>query len=113
MKIVILDETSKRKQALIEKLEARGHTAIGCRTTGDFMDTVVSQSPGKILVDSDSWRRGAAMFRYFGFGKRMAGIPVIVYNAPESFTNLPDRPRHDEDIVLNRGAEVELIVDGV
>ena len=103
MKVVILDEASKRKQSIIEKLEARGHSAFGCRASGDFMDIIVA----------DSWRHGSAMYRYFSFGKRMSGIPVIVYNAPESFTALPDRPRHDEDIVLYRNADVELIIDGV
>ena len=113
MKVVILDEIQKRSTAICEKLEARGHSAVACRGTGEFIDAVESESPGKILIEAESWKHGSAIYRYFSFGKRFSGIPVIVYNAPDGFAGIAERDRHDEDQQMPRAVDADTIADGV
>ena len=113
MKVVLLDETTKRRLSIAEKLESRGHVVTLCRGSGEFLEALSTQSPGKVIIDLDAWKRGSAMFRYFDICKRILGTPVVFFNAHETFTTIADRPRHDGDVVLPRSSSVEFIVDGV
>ncbi len=113
MKVVLLDESAKRRQTITEKLESRGHVVTECRGSSEFLDAISSQTPGKVIIDLDAWKRGSAMFRYFDISKRILGTPVVFFNAHETFANIADRPRHDGDVILPRSSSVDIIVDGV
>ena len=113
MEIVILDELKSRRTAIAESLEKNRYKVIQCGTSSEFMNSVNTVSGGHYCIDVDSWHHGRSLYAYFQIGKRMERIPVLFYNAPQNFTAVGDRARHEKDYVLQMPSEVNAIVDAI
>lgn len=113
MNIIVMDESGKWRKWIVETLEGAGHDVVGCSGSAEFMEAIDRSEWDKILLDVATWRRGAAIYRYFKFGKRIAGIPVLFYNAPESFLGIPERGQHPDDKVLSKADDVEVFLKAV
>lgn len=113
MKIVVLDESKKRKEQISEILEKKKIDVVCCSLSGEFIETVEESTPDQILMDVDSWSTGRAIYNYFGFNKKLENVPILFYNAPENFVTINSRKRHNNDRVLNKPSEVESIVQAI
>ncbi len=113
MEMVILDDVKSRRTALAQTLEKSRHKVVQCATSNEFMNALSTISPGLFLVDVDTWRRGRSLYAYFQIGKKMERFPVLFYNAPQNFTAISDRARHEKDYVLQKPSEVGVIVEAV
>ncbi len=111
MKIVVLDESKKMRQKITETLEEKGHTVITCLASGAFMDAIESSTPGKVLMNVDSWKHGKAMYTYFKIQKRLEDIPIVFYNVPDKFTSITDRNPHKDDKIYSRQTAIEDILN--
>lgn len=111
MKIVILDEAKKRNNKLVELLEQKGHEAIGCFGSGEFMDQIESHSINRIFMDITSWQHGMGLFGYFRLAKKMVDIPITFYNAPENFNSISDRNPNQNDKIFNQPVDIDLITN--
>jgi DNA-binding NtrC family response regulator len=113
MEIVILDDVKSRRVAIAESLENNRYKVVQCATSNEFMNALNTMAPGHFLVDVDTWHRGRSMYAYFQIGRKMERFPVLFYNAPQNFTAVTDRVRHEKDFVLQKPSEVDSIVDAV
>lgn len=110
MKVVVMDELKSRKQKIADMLEEKGHNVICCSATGEFMEAIETSTPNKILLDVESWQHGMAMYTYFKFAKNLVNIPIIFYNAPENFAGILDRGQNQNDKILNKQGDIDVIV---
>ena len=113
MEIVILDEVKSRRTAIAESLEKNRYKVVQCGTSNEFMNALNTMSVGHFCIDVDSWHHGRSLYTYFQICKRMERIPVLFYNAPQNFTTVTDRTRHEKDYVLQKPSEVNAIVDAI
>jgi DNA-binding NtrC family response regulator len=113
MEIVILDEVKSRRTAIAESLEKNRLKVVQCATSNEFMNAVNTMSPAHFLIDVDSWLHGRSLYAYFGTGRRIERFPVLFYNAPQNFTAVADRLRHEKDHVLPKPSEVDAVVDAL
>lgn len=113
MRVLILDESRKRLHQLQEILSSKRHEVYKCENTNDFMRLINEEKPDRLLLDMESWIRGRMIYSYFRFHRKLEGLPILFYNAPESFVALGGRRRHDLDRVLYKPADIEAIVEAV
>jgi DNA-binding NtrC family response regulator len=113
MEIVILDEVKSRRTAIAESLEKNRYKVVQCGTSNEFMNALNTMSVGHFCIDVDSWHHGRSLYTYFQICKKMERIPVLFYNAPQNFTTVTDRTRHEKDYVLQKPSEVNAIVDAI
>lgn len=107
MKIVVLDESKKRRQQIIDALDEKGHNVLVCAGSGAFMDAIESSTPGKIMMNVESWKHGKAMYNYFKIAKRIEDIPIVFYNVPDKFTSITDRTPHKDDKIYAKQTSIE------
>jgi DNA-binding response OmpR family regulator len=110
MKILLMDESTKRRDMIADALEKSKHSVVVCRNANEFMEAVSGGLPEKILLDVDTWNSGKALYHYFGVSRSLETVPVVFYNAPEDFSGIPDRSRHASDRILGRPTDVETAV---
>ncbi len=113
MKVIVLDESKKRKEKIADMLEEKGYDVMACSATGEFMETIETLTPDRILLDVDSWKHGKVIFNYFKFSKKLTDVPIFFYNAPENFTSIVDRSQHQSDRVFNRQVDIDELVSSV
>jgi DNA-binding NtrC family response regulator len=113
MKILLLDDTRKRRNQLVEVLQKKKYDVIACYSSNSFMQSIEKQKINLILLNLDSWQKGAAMYTYFGIAKRLENLPILFYNASMDFSILHDRPRHGKDRILFKPTEVDAIVANI
>jgi DNA-binding NtrC family response regulator len=113
MKILILDDTRKRRNELVEAVQKKQYEAIACYSSNDFMQAIEKQKINLVLLDMDSWIKSKAIFYRFGIAKRLESIPILFYNASMNFSILHDRPRHGKDRILFKPTEVDAIVANI
>ena len=113
MKIVVLDESKKRKEQIADLLEENGHDVLMCSASGEFMETIETRAPNKILLDIESWQHGRAIYSYFKISKRIEDIPITFYNAPENFTVFPDRNPNPEDKIYFKHTDIEEVISEI
>jgi DNA-binding NtrC family response regulator len=113
VKIVVLDESNKRKSQINDLLQDKGHEVATCSATGEFIELVETSDPDKILMDVDTWQHGIAIYTYFDFIKKLESIPIIFYNAPENFSNIVNRTQIENDKILNSPIDIDTIVQEV
>jgi PleD family two-component response regulator len=102
MKVVVLDESKKRTEQIVEILQKKRYTFVCCTQSGQFMETLQESLPDKIIIDYDAWLHGRMIYNHFNLSKRIENVPVVFYNAPENFVALNNRKRHDSDRILNK-----------
>lgn len=113
MKVVVLDEMKKRNKQIVELLEEKGCDVVDCTATGDFMNSIESSIPDKILMEVESWQHGKAIYNYFKFSRKLNDIPIYFYNAPEKFLNITDRGQNPDDKVFVKHTDIDEIVSNV
>jgi len=113
MDIIVLDGLKTRRNELTAILEKGRHKVVSCSSSNDFMTAVASTTNAHVCVDVDSWHQGRAMYSYFQIGKKLEGVPVVFYNAPQNFTALADRQRNEKDYVLTKPTDVEAIAEAL
>ncbi|MBN2037416.1 MAG: response regulator [Chitinispirillaceae bacterium] len=113
MKILLLDDTRKRRNKLVEVLQKKKYDVIPCYSSNDFMQSIEKQKVGMVLLNLDSWRKGAAIYNCFGIAKKLENLPILFYNASMDFSILHDRPRHGKDRILFKPTEVDAIVANI
>ena len=113
MKIVVLEESKKRKEQIANLLEEKGHDAVICTASGEFMETIENSTPDKILLNIESWQHGRAIYTYFKFSKKLDDTPITFYNAPESFTAIPDRNPNQDDKIFTKYTEIEEVLGDI
>ncbi len=113
MKVLILDESRKRRATLSDRLSQRSHEVSGTSVSGEFMELVGKQGYDMVILDVESWQRGRSIYNYFGVGKRLASTPIIFLNAPENFVSVTERSRNEGDRVFHRPFDLDTVVDSV
>ena len=113
MKIVVLDESKRRKEQIADLLEEKGHDVIVCSSSGEFMETIEASTPDKILLNIESWQHGKTIYNYFKFSKKMAETPITFYNAPENFTAIQDRNPNQGDKIYTKHTEIEEVLGDI
>lgn len=113
MKIVVLDESKKRKEQITDLLEEKGHDVLLCSASGEFMEMIETATPDKILLDIESWHHGRALYTYFKFSKRIEDTPITFYNTPENFTAIPDRDPNPGDKIYTKHTDIEEVISDI
>ncbi len=112
MKILLLDDTQKRKAQLKDAIQKQ-HEIIDCTSSNELMTAIESVKPNLFLLDMGTWKKGKAIYNYFHIGKKLENVPVILYNAEEDAYFITDRARHEKDRILSNPTEIETIIDTV
>lgn len=110
MTVVVFDEMKNRRQQIVHLLNAKGYSVKPCFASGDFMDILDRNSIDKIIMDVDSWRHSRAIFDYFNVSRKLQNIPIIFYNAPETFVSIHDRSQGIQDKVYQKTCAADAIV---
>ncbi|MBN1127523.1 MAG: hypothetical protein JXA71_00950 [Chitinispirillaceae bacterium] len=113
MKILLLDDTRKRRTGLVEAMQKKHYEPVACFSTNDFMQAVEKQKVSLVLLDMDSWNKGLPIYTYFKIAKKLETLPILFYNASMNFSILHDRPRHGKDRILFKPTEVDAIVANI
>jgi two-component SAPR family response regulator len=113
VKIVVLEESNKRKSKLQEMLQDKGHEVTSCSATSEFMELLEMSEPDKIVMNVEAWQHGNAIFSYFNFVKRLETIPIVFYNASENFSNITNRTHIENDKILNSPIDIDSILQEV
>lgn len=113
MRIVVLDESKERIAQFGDILKRSKHDIDYLRGSNDFITRIQKSVPDRVLIDADAWKHGRAIYRYFSIGRRLENVPMTVYNAPDGFVGLTDRPKHNADIILPKSATTESIVETI
>jgi hypothetical protein len=113
MRIVFLDESRERLNQFSDLLKRSRNDIDYIRGSSEFIARIEKSSPDRALIDADAWKHGRAMYNYLGVGRKLENTPITVYNAPEGFTGLTDRPKHNADVILPKSASLESIVDSI
>lgn len=113
MKILLLDDTRKRRNELAEAIGKKHFELIACYSANEFMQSIEKQKVNIVLLDMDSWTKNRAIFLRFGVAKRLETLPILFYNASMNFSILHDRPRHGKDRILFKPTEVDAIVANI
>lgn len=111
MKIVVMDDTRKRREQIKEAISVHCKDVFDCYSSNDFVASIEESAPDLILLDMETWRKGKSIYNYLKLGKKLENIPIILYNAEEDTYFIQDRTRHDKDRVLSKPTEVESIVE--
>lgn len=91
MTVLLMDDTRKRRGQIGELL-LKKHSVIECFTSNDFIAQLETTTPDLLLLDADTWKKGAAIYHYFRIGKQLEKMPVVLYNADEETSYLPIEP---------------------
>jgi DNA-binding NtrC family response regulator len=113
MKILILDDTRKRRSQLAETLQKKRFEVSACYSSNDFVSALDKQKFDVLLLEMDSWNRGKSIYTYLGLAKRLENLPIVFYNASMNFSILNDRPRHAKDRILFKPTDVDAIVNSL
>ena len=110
MKVVILDDTRKRRSELVDFLHKKRAEVTALYGSNEFIDAIDKNKFDLLLLDMESWIRGKSVYSRFGISKRLEALPIVFYNAPANFSVLQERPRHPKDRILPKPTEVETII---
>ena len=110
MKVVIFDDTRKRRSELTDTLHKKRIEVTSFYGSNDFIDVLEKNKSDFLLLDMESWSRGKSIYNRFGIAKKLETIPIIFYNAPANFTVLNERSRHPKDRILFKQTEVAAVV---
>jgi PleD family two-component response regulator len=111
MKMIILDDTRNRRNALVNALQKKRIDAAAFYSSNDFITAVEKNKFDLLLLDMESWNRGKAVYNYFRIAKRLLEkLPILFYNADAAFSVLNDRPRHAKDRILCKPTETETVM---
>lgn len=113
MKILVMDDTRKRRTQIKEEIVKKGHDVIECYTSNEFIDRIGENKADLILLDADTWKKGKSIYNYLKISKKMENIPVIYYNSEDDNMAIQDRPGNEKDLVLSKPTEVEAVLDRV
>jgi DNA-binding NtrC family response regulator len=113
MKILLLDDTRKRRNQLIEAMQNKRYEPVACYSSNDFMQAIEKHKFNLVLIDMDSWNKGLPLYSYLGIAKKLEILPILFYNASMNFSILHDRPRHGKDRILFKPTEVDAIVANI
>lgn len=111
MKIIIMDDTRKRREELKTAVEKHHKNVLALYSSNDFITTVEESVPDLILLDMETWKKGKAIYNYLKIGKKLDNTPVILYNAEEDMYFIQDRSRHEKDRVLQKPTDVSTIAE--
>lgn len=111
MKIVIMDDTRKRREQLKEEISKHYKDVQDIYSSNDFITTIEESAPDLILLDMETWRKGKSIYNYIRLGKKLENTPIILYNAEEDTYFIQDRTRHEKDRVLPKPTEIVNIVE--
>jgi len=111
MKIVILDDTRKRRAELKLLIEKSHKGVLDFYSSNDFIVSVEESAPDLLLVDTETWKKGKSIYNYLKLGKKLENTPVILYNSEEDVYFIPDRSRHEKDRVLPKPTEIGTIAE--
>jgi DNA-binding NtrC family response regulator len=110
MKVVILDDTKKRRSDLADALHKKRVEVTTYYGSNDFINAIEKNKFDLLLLDMESWNRGKSIYTRFGTAKRLENLPIVFYNAPANFSVLYDRPRHLKDRILPKPTEADAVV---
>ena len=113
MKVILMEESTKRNNQITELIQRKKHQVITCTNTNDFMQALEDSSVDRIVLNVETWQRGNAIYKYFGIPKGLGAVPVVFYNAPENFINITNRDRNENDRVLTKPVEPEAVVEAL
>jgi DNA-binding NtrC family response regulator len=113
MKILILDDTRKRRNQLTDALQKKRFEPTACYSTNEFISSLDKHKFDVVLLDMDSWNRGKSVYNYLGLAKRLENLPIVFYNAGMNFSILNDRPRHGKDRILFKPTEADAIINSL
>jgi len=113
MKILLLDDTRKRRNELVDAMQKKHYEVEACYSSNNFMQAIDKQKVNLVLIDMDSWNKSKAIFSRFGIAKKLETLPILFYNASMNFSILHDRPRHGKDRILFKPTEVDAIVANI
>jgi DNA-binding response OmpR family regulator len=113
MKILLLDDTRKRRKQLVEAMQKKSYEHIACFTSSDFIQAIDNKKVSLVLLDMDSWNKGLAIYNYFKIAKKLETLPILFYNASMNFSILHDRPRLGKDRILFKPTEADAIVANI
>jgi DNA-binding NtrC family response regulator len=112
MNVLLMDDTRKRRNQ-IKELLTRQHSVIDCFSSNEFISQIETGTFDIVLLDMDTWNKGASIYHYFKVGKQLEKWPVILYNTDDETPYLPDRTRHENDRILPKPFEIESLVESV
>jgi len=114
MRIVVMDESRERSTRLVELFKKGRHEVECLRLSNEFINRMMAKSPpDRVFVEADTWKHGKSIYNYFGIGRKLESIPVTVYNIPEIFAGIADRPKHNADALIPRTATLEQVAETI
>jgi DNA-binding response OmpR family regulator len=113
MKILVMDDTRKRRNQIKEEIVKKGHEVTECFTSNEFMNRIGENKAELILLDADTWKKGKSIYNYFRIAKKMENIPVVFYNSEDDNMAIPERSGNERDLVLSKPTEIEAVLDRV
>jgi|GEM_PF-758309 len=111
MKIIIMDDTRKRRDELKQAIEKHYKNVLAFYSSNDFISSIDESIPDLILLDMETWKKGKSIYNYLKIGKKLENTPVILYNAEEDMYFVQDRSRHEKDRVLQKPTDVGTIAE--
>lgn len=114
MKVLLLENSRKKRIALHEELEEKKVKVTSCSSSDSFL-SLVSEDKGfdKIVMNEEFWDKGRSIYSYFNVASKLADIPLITYNANENFSNICDRAANSSDQILHKPVDNSLIIEAV
>lgn len=112
MNVLLMDDTRKRRNQ-IKDLLAKQHKVTDCFSSNDFINHIENGSFDTVVLDMDTWVKGASIYQYFKMSKKLEKWPVVLYNTEDDTPYLSDRTRHENDRILPKPFEIESLVESV
>ncbi|MDG5813573.1 hypothetical protein QA601_00635 [Chitinispirillales bacterium ANBcel5] len=113
MKILLLENTRKRSEQIMEQLKDKNVEVRSCVTSNDFLETISETSFDKIVLNVEFWEKGRSMYSYFNACEKFEETPVVFYNADEEFVTICNRPKNIRDQVIHKPVNIEELVNAV
>jgi DNA-binding NtrC family response regulator len=109
MKIIIMDDTRKRREELKAAIEKHHKGVIDLYASNDLISSIDESAPDLLVLDMETWKKGRSIYNYFKIGKKLENTAVILYNADEDMYFIQDRTRHEKDRILQKPADLNAI----
>jgi DNA-binding response OmpR family regulator len=111
MRVLLLDEYTRRSAIVCEQLVKKNHELKCCYSSTDFMSALAEGAVDVVLLSHLAWSKGKSLYRYFDTSARLEQIPIILFDAPEGVTRLDSRPAHRQDRIIGKPSKADLIVE--
>jgi len=112
MRIVILDEKDDRREQIIKSV-SQDHTVIACKTSNDLLTALNEADADLLAIEVPSWKNGRSLYNYFQVPAKVQSVKICFYNAPELFSEIEGRIKHEDDQVLPSGSTAEQVVEAI